>query len=288
MLIFMNIVYCIDKNYNLQCYTSIYSLINNSKTLENIFILHKDPETFDKNKIKNLTNQNILIVNFNENLFFKKSLNFRFKNSHLSIATYFRLFLASIIPKDVENIVYLDADVFFIKEFDIPYKEVFKEMKNKNFKIGGKTAGDKKGNAELFERLNLKNGKYFNAGVLFINLKEWRDRKIESKFTELMYSNDFEYHDQDVLNKYYDGNYFEIPDELNYFIKIYEEYQDVVDKYIDNEAIVLHYVGESKPWGIKNFREKNSSYYQEIYFELFGLKHLHNNLFLNYLLNKIY
>ena len=34
-------------------------------------------------------------------------------------------------------------------------------MKNNNFKIGGKTAGDTKGNTELFERLNLKNGKQF-------------------------------------------------------------------------------------------------------------------------------
>ena len=288
MLIFMNIVFCIDKNYNHQCYTSIYSLINNTKNLKNIFILHKDPKTFDKNNIKNLTNENVVVINFNEDLFFKKNLNYQFKNSHVSIATYFRLFLASIIPKDIEKIVYLDADVFFIKDFDIPYSEVFKEMKNKNFEIAGKTAGDMRGNSELFERLNLKNKKYFNAGVLFINLNEWRDSKVESKFTELMYSNDFQYHDQDVLNKYYDGNYFEIPDELNYFIKINEEYQDIVDKYIDNEAIALHYVGKLKPWGIKNFREKNSSYYQQNYFELFGLKHIHNNHFLNYLLNKIF
>ena len=80
-------------------------------------------------------------------------MNYRFKTP---IRQHIFVYSVSIIPKDVENIVYLDADVFFIKEFDIPYKEVFKEMKNNNFKIGGKTAGDTKGNTELFERLNLK------------------------------------------------------------------------------------------------------------------------------------
>ena len=56
----------------------------------------------------------------------------------------------------------------------------------------------------------------------------------------------------DVLNKYYDG-YFEIPDQLNYFIKIYEEFQDFFILYIDNRNSP-RLLGESNTSASKNIK----------------------------------
>ena len=41
-----NILYCLDENYNKQAFTSIVSLLDNVSEKINIFIIHKNPDTF--------------------------------------------------------------------------------------------------------------------------------------------------------------------------------------------------------------------------------------------------
>ena len=43
----MNLLYCLDENYNEQAYISILSLIKNSPGL-NFYIIHQDPDSFEK------------------------------------------------------------------------------------------------------------------------------------------------------------------------------------------------------------------------------------------------
>ena len=44
----MNLLYCIDKNYNDQCYTSIKSIVSNAKVPIKIFVVHSEPASFSK------------------------------------------------------------------------------------------------------------------------------------------------------------------------------------------------------------------------------------------------
>ena len=58
-------------------------------------------------------------------------------------------------------------------------------MDENNMLLGAKTTDYfwKQQSVDIFKRLNI-NDKYFNAGVLVINLKKWKDEKISKKLQE--------------------------------------------------------------------------------------------------------
>ena len=43
----VNILYCFDKNYNLQAFTSMISLLDHSEDIINLYIIHKDEITIN-------------------------------------------------------------------------------------------------------------------------------------------------------------------------------------------------------------------------------------------------
>ena len=101
----MNFLYCFDKNYNIQAYVSIFSLLENVNKKINIYIIHKEPEKFKKYKKKILKHEKL-----NE-LHIQKFVNvFEFPGlfeAHVSEATYYRLFIEDYIPKNVEHLIFL-------------------------------------------------------------------------------------------------------------------------------------------------------------------------------------
>jgi UDP-glucose:(galactosyl)LPS alpha-1,2-glucosyltransferase len=275
----MNLLYCIDKNYNEQCYTAIKSHISNTKSPLSIYIIHQEPNTFSKELVESFSENKIElleVVKFQENLIRKNSkLEKDIKNSHYSMATYFRLFIEKHLPTDLTKIVYLDPDVICVKNIEIEYDEIFKRMKKDKYVISSRTIGDEKGNEETFQRLGLKSRKYFNAGVMFINLELWRQENIELNLQNLIYKDTYKYHDQDILNTYFDGKYFELYEHMNYLIRSQDEgYEKINIKYVEESAKLIHYVGANKPWHIDSADSKYSSYYQNYYSQL-GLKAKH-------------
>ena len=290
----MNLLYCIDENYNVQCYTSIKSQVSNTKSPLRIYIIHEDPDTFSKEFVESFSENKIEIlevIKFQESLLKNFSfLNKKFNNSHMSIATYFRIFIEKHLPNDLGEIVYVDPDVICIKNFENEYYKIFKLMKQDNYVISARTSGYASGNEETFQRLGLKNRKYFNAGVMFIDLELWRKKNIGKNLQSLLYKDNYTLFDQDALNTYFDGEYLELYDHMNYFMDQEEQYEKAVIKYIEESAKLLHYVGASKPWHNDSADSKYSSYYQNYYSEL-GLSKKHiikkpiykqNNIFVKF------
>ena len=44
----LNLLYCLDQNYNLQTITSIMSFLKNTDESINIYIIHENPESFEE------------------------------------------------------------------------------------------------------------------------------------------------------------------------------------------------------------------------------------------------
>ena len=93
----MNFIYCFDTNYNSQAFTSIISLLDCVDKKIDIFIIHND-ENFDKKipkKINNHRNLNSYIFIVFRNRILLPNI----PNTHVSEATYYRLFLENYLPK---------------------------------------------------------------------------------------------------------------------------------------------------------------------------------------------
>lgn len=264
-----DILYCFDTNYNEQALTSIYSLLENSNKKLNIHILHNDPKSLSKSI--ELVKGHEKLKKINLYMFKNDDYNFpKIEGSHVSKATYFRMFIEDYIDSEIKNILYIDPDVICLNQFNETVEQLTEDLNFQNKLISVKTEHIKsRHNKNIFERLNISN-KYFNAGIMLINYEKWNQSKIKHLLVDT--SKEIEDHivywDQDVMNKYLDGEYHELPVQLNqhpFNFKNSEEY------YAKN-TIFLHYSGKNKPWNKKGFKDKNSVFYKKFYEEVFKKK----------------
>ena len=111
----INFIYAADENYNKQLLISINSLLEQFSGIANIHIIHKAPASFihrfqEINKFDNLDQLNIYEFNDSKVLFPN------IEGTHISEATYYRLFVDKYIPNDIEEYVYLDADIICLSD----------------------------------------------------------------------------------------------------------------------------------------------------------------------------
>ena len=271
-----NFVYCFDENYNIQGYCSIMSLLKNCENKVNIYIVHQDPETFNEfsNNIQSHKNlKKLTIYKFKNNDYEFPNLN----NKHVSEATYYRLFLDEYLPDNIDTFLYLDADAYFIKGFEDLIYEASSNLRNSEFII---SALNGKGSLN-HERLKLKSGRYFNAGVLLVDYKKWLKAGVSfSLLKELQNKeNELIFWDQDLLNMYFDGNFLDLNNSLNYNIYGDQKASKNVLSSISTNATIVHYSGKHKPWSPKGVLSKESFFYNKIYRELFKEKYHIVNVF---------
>lgn len=265
----MKFLYCFDKNYNFQGITSINSLISSSTLKLSIYIIHEDPESIQKS-IFDINQNNLHEIKIYK--FKKQSFEFpRVKGTHVSDATYYRLFISEYLPEDIDFITYIDADIICIKSPIDAISKTINLMKKNNLSISATT--ESVGRLEDISRLNLKQEKYFNAGVLVINFQSWNKKNKKNEFINNLnkIKEKILWWDQDVLNYTYDGEYLELSNLLNYQIEINNNFDT---KKIDEEVIFLHYLGNTKPWSFSGLENNYSKYYQT-YFRKISEKKYH-------------
>ena len=269
----MNFIYCLDDNYNVQCNISVYSLLENTDIKINIYIIHKtkDSPVFFNKKIMNHKNlDSIKVYKFeNEVKDFPNLI-----DSHVSEATYYRLFIEDYLPKDIDELIYLDADVVLINPIGNRFADIFKDIKSSDYIVCAKTEIPRNEySIELFDNLEMTTDKYFNAGVLFINYSEWLNQSVQSELIDKFYKyhGTLRFWDQDILNSYFDGNYLELPEELNKVANLYygcdSENIETIQNFNDN--FLIHYAGKHKPWTIVGILSYMSNVYHDLYFEIF-------------------
>ena len=136
----------------------------------------------------------------------------------------------------------------------------------------------------IFVRLGIpKDHKYFNSGVLLMNLKKWRENKTREKTVEFLQKNkDAKFLDQDALNGVLYGKWLELPGKYN--IQCDDRLKETPD------AVIIHYLCIFKPWYL--FASFPYAHHYSKYLKMtpwkdfkpkFKKEHL---LFVNYLLYK--
>lgn len=259
-----NFLYCFDSNYNVQATVSISTLLEKYDSEVNLYILHDNPRLFEKykTKLKKYKNLNkIEIYKFEDTNYDFPNLN----NSHVSYATYFRMFISNYLPQDIDFLIYLDADILCLSNPRFVLDEEINKLKNSDNVLTGL-------NEEVStlhkQRLGLKNNRYFNAGLIIINYQKWSKPETIENFLNIMNSKFayIEFWDQDILNIYFDGKFSNLPINLNYISPdgkaLYEE-----------QINFLHFAGSNKPWYFENTFKEISKYYNREYMKVFRNKY---------------
>ncbi len=261
----LNYLYCFDKNYNLQALTSIYSIINQSKEKANFFILHNEPESLKPILSKVLKHPKINkleIINFD-----KSEVDFpKLENSHVSEATYFRLYLENYISKDIKYLIYIDPDVICKNNPEEKLLETISKLDNSGYVIAANTESfSSRQLIETSNRLRLKKKKYFNAGIMIISFEKWLENQVTEKLILKMKSirDEIVFWDQDVMNSFFDGDYLELDNIFNFTIPIdIDLYNQKLKDNHSKNILFLHYAGKFKPWNVKGLFHPAAEYYQ--------------------------
>lgn len=253
----MDIVVCTDHNYVMPCGVMLYSLCKNNAKHEINFhvVIDESVSTFDKQSLQAIADEwngvNLIYIPIDGHLFDN------FPNlgggMYVTKATYYRLYLSKILPQSLNKVLYLDCDMVVRKDIG--------ELWNTNIdNIAVAVALDgMDGLIQLYNRLAYPAGKgYFNAGMMLINLKYWRDYDVLGKCLDFI-KNHYDIivsHDQDVLNVVLQDSKVNVDITYNFgegflykpqFMQFdYYKNREAIERVIHDPAIVHYTI--SKPW----------------------------------------
>lgn len=155
---------------------------------------------------------------------------------------YYRL-LAPFILDAYEQALYLDADMVCLK----PLSEVWQQIDADD--VVGVVADCQVAGPQRAQSLGLASGRYFNSGVMLMNLRPWRALDISQRTMDVIEARQAEmvYPDQDALNIVLEGCARFMGSRFNYLAKLGHAEEDYI-KQVPADTVLLHYAGNNKPW----------------------------------------
>ena len=241
----MNIAISLNEQYFHYTYVMLYSLFRNNSSGITVYVLNRDLSDYSIKEFINLAET-----------YGNKIVNLRIDEKTLvvdlpttkawSLEIYFRLMLPDLLPYEVDKILYLDVDMIVDKKINDLYET---ELGEYVFGVVEDILPTDEVRVSLLGNL-FKNGhKYFNSGMLLINVKVWR-KKYNIKFY-LSVLKEIDYKvlapDQDLLNyvhsgevKYLDGGKYNVFCGISHCLG--RNYKDIKDS-----AYIIHFTG-TKPW----------------------------------------
>lgn len=158
---------------------------------------------------------------------------------HFSVVTYYRLFIASLFPQ-YDKILYLDCDIVVLGDISKLYNTHLGDN------ILGAAPEQYVQNTAAFRRyaevaLGVDPDGYVNAGVLLMNLKAFRENRIEEQFVKMITAYNFDLLDPDqaYLNYLCRDKIHMLPNGWN---------KEPMPLHCEGEKNIVHYALYKKPW----------------------------------------
>jgi lipopolysaccharide biosynthesis glycosyltransferase len=274
----MEIICATDNNFVQHCSIMLVSLLTNNKNV-NVHILTEglsiENESIIRTEIENKGGK-LSIYKVDSTILSHFPMPKDSNLSHISVATYYRLLITSVLPSTIQKIIYLDCDIIV--------RNSIEELWDTNLDGFAIAAVKQAGYIDQCWRLKYpeKYG-YFNAGVLLINLDYWRKNDISNKLVEYLVNNydKVVYHDQDAMNSVLHDKCLELSCKWNmttlYFdfstllmfdrdkngkiINDYKAYKEILPAERKNPT-VIHYVSKPKPWQKHCFSKWQLEYFK--------------------------
>ncbi|MDL2214883.1 glycosyltransferase family 8 protein [Dysgonomonas sp. OttesenSCG-928-M03] len=251
----INIAFCTDDNYIMPCGIAMISLLENNKGRSVTFhIVGMDLKEPSKEKLQLISSRysdvSVLFYEIASQLFESYGLSL-YNSEYLSFSTYSRLFLGDILPPNINKVLYLDCDIVVPKDLSNLW-----DINIENYSVGG-IPDLCMFNSKASERLGYKDTfQYINAGVLLINLKYWREKKVLNLFLDFYKEKQDKllFHDQDIINGVLYDTKLVLPIKYNMVDFNFVAKQNIVPEYKDEvyeglqDPVIIHFTASSKPW----------------------------------------
>lgn len=281
-----------DNNFSPFVATTILSIMDNTKSFVEFYILDGGIYEENKDKIRDIKQK---FSNFSIE-FIKIDTEKEFKNFptriHFTIDMYTRYLIPQLKP-ELDKVIYSDVDVIFNGDIAELYNETLD-----GFIIGavpytfGYLNPDSEQIVDFHERLKLsEKHEYFESGLLLLDCRQWRKKNITSKLLKKVEECGAEIlltPDQDALNIVFENNYKQL--DHKYIVVPHRTRIMLANEKTSNSSrnpFIYHYAGTDKPWDNPDieFAEyfwryaKRTLFYKQLRFNLKEMIRLKNKEF---------
>lgn len=166
----------------------------------------------------------------------------------MSISVYDKLLIADLVPADIDRALWLDSDTLVLADVAplwdrglgrhmlLAAQDSLVPLVSSQFGVAG------------YRDLGLRpDAKYFNTGVMLMNLDEWRQRRVSERAVDYLkkYANEVSFWDQEGLNAVLAGEWGELEPAWNWSVNVGRVGGDRVT---NGAARIIHFNGNLKPW----------------------------------------
>ena len=236
------IFYACDDNFVKYTIVSIASMIENADKNRryHIYILHTNIEEKTEAAVLRLQNEQFTITFENVSPYLESIREKMPLRDYYSKTTYFRLFIAEMFP-EYDKAIYIDSDTVVpgniaeLYEYDVENHDL--AACHEQAMVQEDVYG-----TYVETCLGIDRNAYFNAGLLLINCKKFREKRVLDQFMRMLGVYNFTVtQDEDYLNVICRDHVLFLPQSWN---------MEVFGKIPDSPegTNVIHYIMVSKPW----------------------------------------
>lgn len=245
----MNVALCTDDKYVIPCLTTIVSFFENNKdAVCAVYVLTEGLSRSNEEKFKRVSeqyNQTISIKNIDT-----KNISSLYVSNRFPRSIYSRFFLPEILS-DLDKVLYLDCDIM-VRHSILD----FYDTDLRGFACA--VIEDQRGDDITIHNRILMFSRYFNSGVMLINLDYWRKNNVASRLIEYLRQNAGRcwFPDQDALNAVLENQVRFLPYRFNVqgemlgprcYLQLSAQKWEELDSCLQDPTIV-HFTDMDKPW----------------------------------------
>ncbi len=243
-----HIFYACDEAFLKYTMVSLRSMMDNASASRkyHIHVLHNGVSKEARSAFDVMNNMNFKITFDDASAYLEGICEKLPIRDYYSNTTYYRMFIADMYP-ELDKALYIDSDTVVTGDISALFDTDISEYDIAACHEQAMVQVDVYGTyAEVC--LGINRHAYFNAGIILINCKRFREKKVLERFVELLGIYNFRVtQDEDYLNVICKDHVLFLPQYWN--AEVFGEME-----YPPEECKIFHYIMVSKPWHYKDCR----------------------------------
>ncbi len=253
----MNILLTIDDNFVPQLAANICSVCENNEKMDEIsfFIFDNGISRSNKDSLSDFVGTYNRSITFISIAGFMDSLGFEFDTTGWNEIVLARLLMSRFLPDNINKVLYLDGDTIVRNDLGSLWETNIEE-----YTLGA--VMEPTANGLRRKELGIGGRPYYNAGVLLVNLENWRKSEAEERILQYCANNAKKLfaNDQDAINVVLKNEILPLSPSYNFSnVFIYYPFKtlhSLMPEFSTKEDFhkakanpcIVHFLGEERPW----------------------------------------